>query len=349
MTARTVAKAVLTTLVIAAALYLVYRLRDVVILVGMAAFVAVALAPGVALLQRHRVPRALAILLVYVGLLGGAFGLGLVLVPPIVEGVETAVADAPAWVADIRDSEALRRYDERYHLTDHIRDQSDKLPRALDNAAGELETVTVGAFKRLFELITVLVIAFFLLLDAPRWIDALFRRLPLEHERRARGVAQEMASVVGGYVVGSFAIAALAGLFSFLMMKLLGLPFAVPLAVLMAFTALIPLIGSAIGATPIALVAALHSFPEALVVWVVAFVLYQQLESHVLGPYVYKRTLRLHPLLAIVSVLAGASLMGILGALLAIPIAAMIQILIREYVRLAPPRPEPAAPATEAA
>lgn len=346
MTARAVAKAVLTTLAIVAALYVLYRLRDVAILVGLSVFAAVALAPGVALVQRRGVPRALSILLVYVALLGGAFGLALVLVPPIVEGVETAVRDVPTWIQDVRDSETLRDYDERYHLTDHIKEQSDKLPHALDNAAGELETVTVGLFRRLFELITVLVIAFFLLLDGPRWVDAVFRRLPLEHERRARAVADEMSRVVGGYVVGSFAIAAAAGLFSFLTMKLLGLPFAVPLAVLMAFTALIPLIGSAIGAGPIALVAGLESFPTALIVWVVAFVVYQQIESHVIGPYVYKRTLRLHPLLAIVAVLAGASLLGILGALLAIPIAAMVQILIREYVQLTPPRPEPA-PAAE--
>ncbi|MDQ4040966.1 MAG: AI-2E family transporter [Actinomycetota bacterium] len=347
MTARTVAKAVLTTLAIVAALYVLYRLRDTVILVGLAVFVAVALAPGVAFVQRRGVPRALAILLVYVSLLGGAFALGLVLVPPIVEGVETAVADVPRWAQDIRDSETLRDYDERYHLTDHIKDQSDKLPGALDNAAGELETVTVGLFRRLFELVTVLVIAFFLLLDGPRWVGAAFRRLPADHERRARAVADEMAGAVGGYVVGSIGIAAAAGLFSFLMMKLLGLPFAVPLAVLMAFTALIPLIGSAIGAAPIALVAALDSFPTAVAIWLVAFVVYQQIESHVLGPYIYKRTLRLHPVLAIVAVLAGASLMGILGALLAIPIAAMVQILIREYVNLEPARPEPAPPASE--
>lgn len=349
MTARSVAKAVLTTLAIVAALYVLYRVRDVAILVGLAAFAAVALAPGVELLTRRRIPRALAILAVYVSLLAGAFGLGLVLVPPIVEGVETAVADAPRWVADLRDSETLRAYDERYHLTDHVRDQADKLPGALDNAAGELEVVTVGVFRRLFELVTVLVIAFFLLLDGPRWVDRLLRRLPGDHERRARGVVAEMARAVGGYVVGSLAIAAAAGLFAFLMMKLLGLPFAVPLAVLMAFTALIPLIGSAIGAAPIALVAGLHSFPAGLIVWVLAFLAYQQLESHVIGPQIYKRTLRLHPLLAIVAVLAGASLMGILGALLAIPIAAMVQILIREYVDLGPPRTDPARPAADTA
>jgi predicted PurR-regulated permease PerM len=344
-----VLKAVLVVVAVVAALYLLYRVREVVELVGLSAFVAVALAPGVAFVQRRaRLPRAAAILAVYVSLLGGAFGLGLVLVPPIVDGVEQFVRDVPSYMQDIRSSEALRDYDERYHITGRLKDQSDKLPRFLDDAAGELEVVTVSLFHRVFELVTVLVMAFFILLDGPRWIEVMLRRLPLDHERRARGVAADIAGAVGGYVIGAVAIAALAGLFSFVMMKLLGLPFAVPLAVLMALSALIPLVGSAVGAVPIALVAALHSFPGALIVWVVAFVVYQQLESHVLGPYVYKRTLKLHPLLAIVSVLAGASLLGILGALLSIPIAAMIQILIREYVPLAAPRPAaaPASPET---
>ncbi len=340
MTARAVFRAVLVVLAVAAALFILFRLRLVVEAVGISIFISVALAPPVAWVQRRGVPRALAILLVYVSLFGGLFGLGLVLVPPIVDGVETFVRDTPHYIRDIRDSQTLRNYDDRYHITAKIKTQSNKLPSALDDAAGELEVVTVGVFERLFELVTVLVMAFFILLDGPRWVDGLFRRLPTDHERRARGVADEMARVVGGYVVGSVAIAIAAGLFSFAMMKILGLPFSVPLAVLMALTALIPLIGSAIGATPIALVAALNSFPAGLIIWVVSFVIYQQVESHVLGPYVYKRTLKLHPLLAIVSVLAGASLLGILGALLAIPIAAMIQILMREYFTMWPARPK---------
>jgi predicted PurR-regulated permease PerM len=340
-----VLKAVLVVLAVVAALFVLYRLRRVVEVVAISTFVAVALAPVVAFLQRHtRLPRALAILAVYLSLLLGSFGLGLVLVPPIVDGVEQFVREVPGYVQDVRDSDTVRDYDARYHVTDRIKEQSNKLPGALDNAAGELEVVTVGVFERLFELITVLVIAFFILLDGPRWLDLAFRRLPLEHERRARSVAAHMAQAVGGYVLGAVAIAALAGVFSFAMMKILGLPYAVPLSVLMALSALIPLVGSAIGAVPIAIVAAFTWFPGALIIWVVAFVLYQQAESHVLGPYVYKRTLELHPLLAIVSVLAGASLLGILGALLAIPIAAMIQILIREYLPLTPARPTAAEP-----
>jgi predicted PurR-regulated permease PerM len=127
------------------------------------------------------------------------------------------------------------------------------------------------------------------------------------------------------------------------MMVALGLPFAIPLAVTMAFFALIPLVGSAIGAAPIALVAALHSFPTAPIVWIVFFVVYQQVESRLLGPFVYRRTVDLHPLLAIIAVLAGASLGGILGALLSIPIAAILQILVREWWRLRTPVAVPAA------
>ena len=345
--ARDIARAVLVVVALAGALYLLYRLREVVALVAIGLFVAVALAPAVGALARRRVPRALAILAVYAAILGGMFGLGLVLVPPVVAGVNQLVRSAPTYVAQIRDSQALRGYDRRYGITVALRSQADRLPHALNDAAGELESVTVGVFKRLFELVTVLTIAFFLLLDGPRMAAFLFRQLEAPRERRARALAADSTRAVGGYVAGTIAIAALAGLVSFGLMTALGLPFPVPLAVLMALLALIPLVGSAIGAAPIALVAALDSFPTALIVWVVAFLVYQQLESRVLGPFVYRRTVDVHPLVVIVAVLAGASLLGILGALLAIPVAAIVQLVIKDWWRLqrpaAPARaPEPA-------
>jgi len=339
--ARAVARTTLVVVGVLAGLLVLYRLREVVGLVVVAVFIAVALAPAVDPLVRRGVPRALAIALAYLAILGGLFGLVLVLAPPVVDEVEQFVRQAPGYVTDIRDSESLRRYDNRYGITDRLGEQANRLPRALDDAAGELESVTVGVFKRMFELITVLTMAFFLLLDAPRITGFLFGRLRLGDEQRARALAADASRAVGGYVAGSAAIAALAGLVSFAAMTVLGLPVSVPLAVLMAFCALIPLVGSAIGAAPIALVAALHSFPEALLAWVAFFVVYQQAESRLLGPFVYRRTVDLHPLLAIVAVLAGASLLGILGALLAIPVAAIVQILVKDWWRLRGPRSSP--------
>jgi predicted PurR-regulated permease PerM len=340
--AREVAKATLVVAGVAAGLYLLYRLREVVALLVMSVFVAVALAPMVQALAGLKVPRVLAILLVYAALVGSLFVAGLLLVPPIVGQVDQLARHAPQYVTAIRDSETLRRYDQRYGITAKVGEQADKLPRFLNDAAGELEAVSVGVFRRGFELLTVLTLAFFLLLDGPRFLDAAFSELGSVRERRARALAVDSSRAVGGYVAGTLAIGALAGAASFAMMTALGLPFAVPLAVLMVFLALIPLVGSTIGAVPIALMAGLHSFPTALVIWVLFFVVYQQLESRLLGPFVYRRTVAVHPLIAIVAVLAGASLAGILGALLAIPAAAIVQILLRDWWRLRAPGARPA-------
>jgi predicted PurR-regulated permease PerM len=338
---REIVRAVLTVAAVLAGLYLAYRLREVLGLVLMSVFVAVALSPAVGPLVRRRVPRPLAILAVYVAILSTFAAASLVLVPPMVGEVGQLVREGPAYVNRLATSDVVRDYDRRYGIADRLNSQIDRLPGFLNDAAGELESVTVGVFQRAFELITVLTIAFFLLLDGPRIADFAFARFG-SGERRVRGLAAEAVRAVAGYVVGSVAIAALAGVVSFGAMTALGLPFAVPLAVVMAFFALVPLVGSAIGALPIAIVAALHSFPTAAIAWVVFFTVYQQVESRVLGPFVYRRTVDLHPLLAIVSVLAGASLAGILGALLAIPAAAIVQILVRDWWRLRVAAPAPA-------
>lgn len=331
MTARDTARNVLVAAAVAAGLYVVWRVREVVVLAVLAVFVAVAMAPAVALVQRIPwVSRILAILLVYLGILGAFFALGTLVVPTVVDEVKTFTSQAPGFVRDIRDSSTLREYDRRYGIVAKLEGQANKLPSTLENAANELESVTVTVFERIFELVTIIVIAFFLLMDGQRLMDFFFRRLGA-NEARARTMAVEASRAVAGYVVGSAGIALLAGLVSFGAMEILGIPFSVPLAILMALFALIPLVGSAVGAAIIGLVACFESFPTTVIVWAVFFLVYQQLESHVLGPWVYKRTVELAPLLAIVAVLIGASLLGILGALIAIPAAATIQIVVKDW------------------
>ena len=152
-----------------------------------------------------------------------------------------------------------------------------------------------------------------------------------ERERRARALAANVYRAVGGYVTGAFAIALIAGFSAYLVLSILGVPFAVPLAVLMAFFDLIPLVGATIAGIIIALVTSLENFPTALIVWCVFFLVYQKMENNILQPFVYKRTVALHPLVVIIAVLIGASLLGILGALLAIPAAATVQLLAKDY------------------
>ncbi len=186
-------------------------------------------------------------------------------------------------------------------------------------------------FSAIFQLITVLLMAFFLLLDGRRAIAFFYREAGPEREERVSTIAGHVYRAVGGYVTGAFSIAFIAGVATYVMLLALGVPFAVPLSVLMAFFVLIPLVGATIGGVIIAVVAGVDNFPTGLIAWLVFLVVYQQIENNVLQPFVYRRTLALHPLLVIVAVLVGASLLGILGALLAIPAAATVQILVKDY------------------
>jgi predicted PurR-regulated permease PerM len=341
VTAPQTARNVLTAVAVLAGLYVVWLVRDVVLLVVLALFVAVALSAPVGALQaRLRLPRAAAIGLVYLLLLAVIVLIGSIVVPPLVEQVSALTREVPRYVQEIETSGTFERWDEQYHIVDELQQQAGKLPGMLSGAAAELETVTVGLFERAAEAIAVLAIAFLLLLDAPRTLGWLYGRLSPAREAQARRLAGQAAQAVGGYCAGVFAVASLAGLFAFVLMEVLGIPFSVPLAVQMAFFALLPLVGSAVGALIIAIVAAFEG-PGTAVAWLVIFAVYQQLETHVLAPTVYRKTVAMRPVLVIVSVLVGASLLGILGALLAIPAAATIQIAVQEWWRAAHPEPVP--------
>lgn len=341
MSAPQTARNVLTAVAVLAGLYVVWLVRDVVLLLVLALFVAVALsAPVGALERRLRLPRALAIGVVYLLLLGLIVLVGSIVVPPLVDQVAELTRQVPRYVQEIESSGTFERWDDQYHLVDELQQQAGKLPGLLSGAAAELETVTVGLFERAAETIAVLAIAFLLLLDAPRTMGWIYRRFTPAREDQARRLAAQAAQAVGGYCAGVFSVASLAGIASFVAMEVLGIPFSVPLAVQMAFFALLPLVGSAVGAIVIAIVAAFEG-PATAIAWLAFFLVYQQLETHVLSPFIYRRTVAMRPVLVIVSVLAGASLLGILGALLAIPAAATIQIAVQEWWRVGHPEPEP--------
>ena len=331
MRASSIARVILIAAGVAAGLYLLYLIRQLIGAVVIAVFLAVALGPAVDLVQRGRMPRALAILIVYLGLVSGVFLLGLLVVPPVVDEVNEFVEDVPGYVRDLRESETIRDYDDRYRITEQLESQARRLPERLGDAAGALQNVTVGVFSALVQLVTVLVMTFFLLLDGRRILAFGYAQMGPERERRARALASDVYRAVGGYVTGNFAISLIAGFSTYVVLTIIGVPFAVPLAVLMAFFDMIPLVGATIAGIIIAIVSSFENFPTALIVWGLFLFIYQQIENNVLQPFVYRRTVALHPLLVIIAVLIGGTLLGILGALLAIPAAATLQILAKDW------------------
>lgn len=329
---RAILKVLLVTAATAGVLYGLYLIRTIVGMVFIAAFLAVALGPVVDLYQRRlRLPRGVAILFVYLTILAGIVGLGLLVVPPIVNGVNHFVKKVPTYVQDLRKNKTVRKYDNKYHVTQKLEAEAKKLPSRLGTAASALTSVTVGVFSAIFKLVTVLVLAFFLLLDGRRMIEWGLRQLEPERAGRLRSVLDDVYTAIGGYVMGNLIISVIAGTGAYVVMKIIHIPFAVPLAVLLAFLDLIPLVGATIAGVGIGVVAAIHNFPTALIVWAVYFVLYQQVENNILQPVIYRRTVALHPLLVLVAVLIGGSQLGVLGALLAIPVAAGVQIFVKDW------------------
>ena len=331
MSARAVAKVVLVAALVVAGLFLLFQIRSVIGTVFIAVFIAVALGPAVDFFERHGWKRWLAILSAYLSLLLAVFVIGLLVVPPIVDETNQFVADVPSYIDDLRENETIRDYDEKYQITQKLEESARELPNRLDDALGALQSVTVGVFSTLVQLVTILVIAFFLLLDGKRIVDWIFRELGPARGPRYRRIAEDVYGSVGGYVVGNLLISLIAGTTTFLVLTVLGVPFAVPLAVLMAAFDLIPLVGATIAGLIIGVVAAVDNFPGDLIAWAIFLLLYQQVENNVIQPQVYKRTVQLHPLVVIVGVLIGASLAGVLGALVAIPVAGAGQIIARDW------------------
>jgi predicted PurR-regulated permease PerM len=328
---RLVVKVVLVTAATLVGLYLVYQVRSVIGLLLIAAFFALAVAPAVNWLDKRRVPRVAAVLLVYLSIAASIFGIGLLLVPPVVSGVNKISADLPSNISDLRKNDTFRKYDDRYHITPKLQQQIDQLPSKLGTAASTLQDVTVGVFSSFLKLFAILVITFFFLMEGGRMLGFFYAQMPKERERRLRKIATDVSGAISGYVFGNFVISVLAGLMTYATLSILNIPFAVPLAFLYAFLDLVPLVGATIGGILVGIVVAFFNFPTDVIIWAVVTIVYQQIENYLVQPYVYGKAVRVHPLIVIVAILIGASLLGILGALVAIPIAAAVQSIVLDW------------------
>jgi predicted PurR-regulated permease PerM len=343
---RTIARIFLTVAALAALLYFLYLIRSVIELLLIAVFLAVALGPAVDFFSRRGLRRAPAILVVYVLIASSIVGVGLLVVPPIVNQVQDLADNIPHYIDDLRKNKTVRKYDQRYHIGDKLKKEATKLPAKLGDAASTLQSVTVGVFSAIVKLVTVLTMTFFLLLEGGDLFRLMLARAPPERAQRIRKVSGDVYRAVAGYVAGNLLISVIAGTITYITLSILGVPFAVPLAVLMAFLDLIPLVGATLGAIIIGIVTAFHDFPTATIVWVVVAIVYQQVENNVIQPVVYRRTVDVRPLFVIVAILIGSELLGVLGALVAIPVAAAVQIVVRDVIPWGRP-PEPPAPPAE--
>ena len=335
--------AILTTVLVVVVVYLlgkvVYRLKDVILLIIVAAFVAVILNPAVVALQRWKIKRrgwAVAVvtlwgLVVFVGL-AIAFGV------PLANGISHLAQKLPVYVGDAEHGRGwIGDLVRRYNVTAWVNKNAPKLVNFGEGLAKPALSLGEGALTLLLELFTIFVLVLLLLLEGPKMRTGLLGAMAPERATRYSRVAHEVNRSVTGYMLGNVLTSVIAGLVVFVTLVVVGVPFPFLWALWVALVDFLPMIGGALAGIPTVLFAAAHSLSAGIVTLVV-FLVYTQVENHVLNPVVMSRTVRVNPLLVLLSILFGGEIGSwiggifgaFVGALLAIPAAGAIQVVVRE-------------------
>ncbi len=316
--------------------FLAYRavllITDILVQVFIAVFIAVSLDPAVRWLIQHRVKRGQAVALIFLALtrLLGLFLLAFL--PPLIRQGAHLTSDFPGYLDNLRHrSQSLRTLEDRFHLQNSIHNLAQTLPAKLGSQALSFGRRFIGA---LLSALLVLALTIYFMLDLPRLRRGLVRLFP----RRSRPAINDAVNIVvdkvGAYMIGNLIISVIAGTATFIALEALRVPFALPLAVWVALTDLIPMIGATLGAVVCVVVAFATSslWPQTILV-VLFFVLYQQAENYYIAPRVMRNSVEMPALAVLLAALIGGSVLGLVGALMAIPIAAALRVLAAPVLR----------------
>lgn len=319
-------------LVVAAGLFVLYEIRRILVWLLVAGFVAAVLSPAVSILERRGLRRGLAVAAVTIGLVLIVGALLYVFVRPLASQSIEFAQNLPETVDRIQRAPLVRQALERFNLEQTVEQASPELPQRLLGLSGPLVSAFASVAAFLVALISVIVFAVFLLIYGPQFVDTgaalVGERVKQERLRRLGGRSLQ---AVSGWVAGNVLTSIVAGIATTVVLLIAGVPYGVLLGLWVAFADLIPLVGATLGAIPAVIIAFTVSVPVGIAV-VIFFVLYQQFENHVLQPAVYGKTIKLNPFLVLLAVLVGVELAGFLGALLALPVAGIIQIVVLDVL-----------------
>ncbi len=320
---------VLATLLL---LGLAYETRQVLTWIVIAAFFAVALHPAVSWLERKALGRRrwLATLIVYIVaflLVGGL--IAVFVVPLVKEGTQLA-DQMPQLVNDIRTGRGpIGSLAERFHVLNYIQSHSTQIRGYITQLGAPTLAALRGAATGVAGVVTIFVLSYLMVLEAPKVIGGFLALFNPRRAERVRRVSHDCARTVTGYITGNLLISVICGGLTYAVLLVCGVPFAGLIALFVGVADLIPLVGATLGAVAGVIAAFTHSVTAGIIV-VAFFIAYQQLENHLLQPWIFSRTVQLNPLAVLLAILIGVELAGILGALLAIPVAGIIQIIARD-------------------
>ena len=309
-------------------LYALYSVRAILVRILIALFIAVSLDPAVRLLARRGLRRGVAVALILLVVLALVAGFLLSVIPPLVTQFRNLVDDLPGYLTRLQArSGQFRALNDRYNISDQLQGLAANLPGRLGSG---LLGFTSRVFGAVFNGLTVLVFTIYFMADMPRIRSGVVRLFPVDRRPHARRIVDLVVDKVGGYMIGNIIISLIAGVASFIAFSLLGVAFPVPLAFVVAICDLIPMIGATLGAI-IGVTVAVFSTDLVHTVLVAAFfIAYQQLENYLIAPRVLKTTVELGAAAVLIAGLIGAAVLGLVGALMAIPVAAAFNVLLNE-------------------
>lgn len=304
---------------------------SVLVLIVVSMFLAVGLNPSVVGLQRRGMRRGFAVTAVFLLVLLLFLVFGLAVAPPLAEQIASFGANLPDYLQQLQQNTTVSELNERYGLIEraqaYIR-SGDLAEQAFGGIVGVGRIIFGAAFSAL----TVLILTLYFLSSLPSITAGAYSLVPRSRRTRIQLLGDEILGRVGGYVSGAGIVASCAGISTFVFLEIIGLrEYALALALLVALFDLIPMIGATLGATVVTVVGLVDSLTIG-VACLIFFVVYQQVENYLIYPRVMKRSVDVPPALTVIAALLGGALLGVVGALLAIPTAASLLLIIREVV-----------------
>jgi len=303
-------------------------------LVAASVMIAVALDHAVVMLERRRMNRSLAIALVCLVLLGLLVGLGFTLIPPVIEQGRQLIHDAPSFIRTARKSSLFHTLDLRFHLGDRVTEVERKLPELLEGAATPLLSAVGGVLSAVAAIVTVAVLVVFMLIFGGRLVRAMVKEARPEHRPIYEDVLGKIYQSIGGYLAGLTLVCCINGTMATTFLAIDRVPFFLPLGILSGFSSMVPYAGPTVVGTTISVIALLTKGTWNGVAAGIYYIAYGFLEGNIISPVVFRRTVHVNPLVTTLSILLLSEIAGVVGAIVAVPVAATLQIILRELLRL---------------
>lgn len=308
--------------------------KSALVLIAASAFLAVAVSPAVNWIA-NKLPghsRVLATAISYTSVIALISVLVSVFIPPLIRQTTSFVDNVPVYIDELKaNKNQVSDIINKYKLSDDIENLAVESTKNLTKNSGDILDNIKQFFSSMASVLTVIILTFFMLVEGPSWIARFWAVQDPKHRAHRKELVEKMYKIVTGFVNGQFLVGSLAATSSFIAMSLLGVDFALPLAVIVGLLDMIPMIGATIGAVIAVTGAALSGIMPASIM-LIYFIIYQQVENNLIQPIVQSKTVSISPLTIFVAAIIGVYTAGLTGAIVAIPVAACIRVLVNDYI-----------------